>query len=104
MGVLMVMFELMMSLPVLGFEIPMSLPVLGFEIPMSFPMRFVQLSVKPTVLPLCHRAFMPRFMCISQILMLFSVSCLDIPMLFTVFCIEVLMLSTVLSVFVTSKA
>jgi hypothetical protein len=104
MGVLMVMFELMVSLPVLGFEIPMSFPMLGLEIPMSFPMRFVQLSVKPTVLPLCHRAFMPRFMCISQILMLSSVFCLEVPMLLTVFCIEVLKLSTVLSVFVISKA
>jgi hypothetical protein len=93
MGVLVVMFEFMVSLP-----------VVGFEIPMSFPMRFVQLSVKPTVLPLCHRAFMPRFMCISQILMLSSVFCLEVPMLFTVFCIEVLMHSRVLSVFVISKA
>lgn len=93
MEVLMLMFKLMVSRTVLGIEILMSLP-----------MRFAQLSVKPTVLPLCHRTFMPRFMCIAQGLMLFSVFCIDVPMLFSVFCSEVLMLSTVLSLFIMSKA
>jgi hypothetical protein len=93
-----------MEVLVLMFEFMVSCSVLGFKVLMSFPMCFVQLSVKPTVLPLRHRAFMPRFMCSPQVLMLFSMFCIEIPMLFTVFYIEIPMFSPVLPLFVMSKA
>jgi hypothetical protein len=78
--------------------------MLGSKVLMPSLMSFVELPVESTMLPFRHGALVPDLMCITQILVLFTMFRIQVLMLPAVFRIQVLILRLMFLLFVMGKA